>query len=133
MDAETRNAVRRRANNRCEYCARRQDESPLTPLQIEHIIPRKHHGSDDLENLALACTNCNLYKGSNIAGYDPQAGDLTPLFHPRRDDWSQHFEWRGALILGKTAIGRTTVDVLRLNSSSRIRLRIASREEESEP
>ena len=126
MDDATRNTVRRRAGNRCEYCARHQDESPLTPLQIEHIRPKKHRGGDNLENLALACINCNLYKGSDIAGYDPQTGELTPLFNPRTQDWSEHFEWRWSLILGKSAIGRTTIDVLRLNSAPRIRLRIAS-------
>jgi len=58
MDAATRDAVRKRAADCCEYCQRRQEVSPLVPLQIEHIVPRKHHGSDDLDNLALAGTEC---------------------------------------------------------------------------
>lgn len=92
MDAATRNLVRQRAGNRCEYCGRRQEDSPLATLHVEHIVPRKHGGSDDSENLALACPNCNAFKGANVAGYDPETGQLTELFHPRRHVWSVHFE-----------------------------------------
>ena len=74
MDAELRAAVRERAGERCEYCQRRQADSPLIPLQIEHVVPRKHGGSDQLENLALACAECNLHKGSNLTGIDPESG-----------------------------------------------------------
>ncbi len=129
MDAATRNLVRQRAGNRCEYCGRRQEESPLATLHVEHILPRKHGGSDDPENLALACPNCNAFKGANVAGYDRQTGHLTELFHPRRHVWPEHFEWRGVLIIGKTAIGRTTVDVLELNAPQRVKVRIASRDQ----
>src|SRR5688572_14762690 len=112
MDAAVRNLVRDRADDRCEYCGLRQDQSPLAALHVEHVIPRKHGGGDDPENLALACVACNLHKGTNVAGYDPQTGALTELFHPRRQRWSDHFEWRGVFIVGRTAQGRTTVDVL---------------------
>jgi hypothetical protein len=128
MDAATRSLVRQRAGNRCEYCGRRQEESPLATLHVEHIVPRKHGGSDDPENLALACPNCNAFKGANVAGYDRPTGHLTELFRPRRNVWSEHFEWRGVLIVGKTAIGRTTVDVLQLNAPQRVKVRIASRD-----
>lgn len=60
MDAPTRRIVRKRRADRCEYCRLPQDLSPLASLQIEHIIPRKHKGTDDLDNLALACKDCNL-------------------------------------------------------------------------
>ncbi len=126
MNEATRNLVRRRAGNRCEYCGRPQSESLLASLHIEHILPRKHHGGDDAENLALACIDCNLHKGTNVAGYDPVTGALTGLFHPRRQLWSDHFEWHGVLIVGITAVGRTTVDVLELNSPDRLELRAQS-------
>jgi 5-methylcytosine-specific restriction endonuclease McrA len=32
-------------------------------FHIEHVIPRQHGGSDDADNLALACPDCNLRKG----------------------------------------------------------------------
>src|SRR5436309_15778446 len=58
--------VRERAGNRCEYCQLRQEDSPLAALHIEHILPRSHGGTDDLDNLALACIDCNLHKGTNL-------------------------------------------------------------------
>ena len=126
MDAATRNHVRQQAGHRCEYCGLREEQSPLAALHIEHILPKKHGGTDDLDNLALACIDCNLHKGSNVAGYDPETGELTELFSPRRHRWSDHFEWRGAAILGTTNIGRTTVEVLRMNAEERLQLRVAS-------
>ena len=123
MNDSTRNLVRHRAGNRCEYCGRRQSQSLLATLHIEHVLPRKHHGGDGAENLALACIDCNLHKGTNVAGYDPVTGALTELFHPRRHVWSDHFEWQGVVIVGKTAIGRTTVEVLQLNSADQLELR----------
>ena len=127
MNEAARNFVRRRAGNRCEYCGRSQDKSLLAALHIEHIRPRKHHGGDDADNLALACIDCNLHKGSNVAGYDPDTGSLTELFHPRHQIWSDHFEWLGDTIVGQTAIGRTTVEVLELNSADRLELRAQTR------
>jgi 5-methylcytosine-specific restriction endonuclease McrA len=83
IDAATRRLVRDRAGDKCEYCGLPQIRSPLAALQIEHILPRKHGGGDAPENLALACIDCNLCKGSNIAGIDPATGAMTELFHPR--------------------------------------------------
>lgn len=96
------------------------------PLQIEHIIPRKHGGSDDPENLALACAECNLHKSSNLTGIDPDTGQITPLFDPRRQVWADHFVRNGLQIVGRTAAGRTTVRVLELNSPERLRVRLAT-------
>ena len=126
MDAATRAFVRQRAANRCEYCGRRQEQSPLAALHVEHIIPKKHRGTDLPDNLALACIDCNLHKGSNVAGYDPLTGALTELFNPRRDVWAHHFARSGAIIVGRTATGRTSVDVLQLNSEEHVRRRIVA-------
>jgi hypothetical protein len=48
---------------------------------------------------------------------------LTPLFHPRKDRWDDHFEMRDAAIVGKTPIGRTTVFVLNMNAEDQLELR----------
>lgn len=127
MDAATKRFVRERANNCCEYCRLSQEHSPLFALQVEHIRPRKHRGGDELENLALACIDCNLHKGPNIAGIDSDSDALIELFHPRREAWEDHFELRGPLIVGKTAIGRVTVDVLNMNSDDQVALRLLAR------
>lgn len=82
MDTSTQTFVRERAGNRCEYCQLHQDNAPLASLHIEHIIPRKHGGSDASDNLALACIDGNLHKGPNLTGIDPEANEVTELFHP---------------------------------------------------
>jgi 5-methylcytosine-specific restriction endonuclease McrA len=87
MEAAVRNFVRSRAGNRCEYCRSNQDDEPFAQFQIEHVIARQHGGSDAADNLALACSNCNLHKGPNLAGLDPLDGALVRLFNPRRDRW----------------------------------------------
>jgi hypothetical protein len=123
MNAALKARVRRRARNRCEYCRLAQNDSPLAPLHVEHIIPKVHGGRDDPTNLALACIDCNLHKGTNLAGVDPKTGSLTELFHPRRHRWEEHFSWQGIYIVGKTAIGRTTIRVLHMNSTDQLALR----------
>ena len=123
MDATVRDLVRRRAGDRCEYCRLRQEHLPFSTFHVEHIIPRKHGGTDDLSNLALACDRCNASKGSNLTGIDPATGALIPLFNPRVHAWDDHFVLSDVTIIGVTAIGRTTVRVLNINDARRLRLR----------
>jgi len=127
MDDRLRQLVRRRAKNRCEYCQMRQDQEPLS-FHIEHIIPRRHGGKDLSNNLALACHHCNLHKGTNLSGIDPRNRKITRLYHPRLDDWEDHFTKRDGEIAGRTAIGRTTVSALRMNEAGRVQLREAAEE-----
>lgn len=123
ISESTKALVRARAGNRCEYCHLHQDQSPLSVLHIEHVIPKKHGGTDELENLALACIDCNLHKGPNLTGIDPESEEVTVLFHPRRHGWDDHLQWEGVHIVGTTNIGRTTVRVLNLNSEDQLALR----------
>jgi hypothetical protein len=120
MDSGLIELVRRRADNHCEYCLLPQHASALR-FHIEHIVARQHGGTDDASNLALACPECNFQKGTNLTGIDPDTGEVTPLFHPRRDEWEQHFTRNGARIVGQTATGRTTVWLLEMNTRDRLR------------
>jgi hypothetical protein len=95
------------------------------PFQIDHIIARKHAGATTADNLALSCFYCNSHKGPNIAGLDPITRELTRLFHPRTDTWSEHFQWQGPVLSALTAIGRTTVAVLAMNRPEYVALRQA--------
>jgi hypothetical protein len=122
MDEATKEAVRRRAAGVCEYC-HLPEAHVLTRFTVEHVIPRKHGGSDDPRNLAYACLRCNLHKGTDLAGLDPRTRKLTRLFSPRRQLWTRHFRYVGATLLGKTAVGRTTALVLNVNDPPRVRLR----------
>jgi hypothetical protein len=107
--------------------------APVTPLHGEHIIPRKHGGATRPSNLAAACHHCNLRKSSDLVGIDPRTGKRCPLFNPRRHKWQRHFRWDGIVLLGKTAIGRTTIVVLAMNDDHMIDLRAALREEGAFP
>src|SRR4051812_5231089 len=91
MDSATRDLVRERAGRRCEYCLLSQNHCELTH-HIEHIVPRKHGGSDDAANLALACHRCNMCKGPNLSGLDPRGERMVPLFNPRMHQWLDHFK-----------------------------------------
>jgi 5-methylcytosine-specific restriction endonuclease McrA len=52
---------------KCIHCGSRHtlliDGTPISDVTIEHIVPRHHGGTDDLENLAIACARCNGEKG----------------------------------------------------------------------
>ena len=45
------------------------------PLEIDHIISRKHHGRTVASNLALSLWYCNSFKGPDISGLDPPDGE----------------------------------------------------------
>ncbi len=133
MDAATKARVSLRAGGFCEYC-HISGEFFFLPFQIEHIIAKKHHGSSEDSNLALACDRCNQHKGANLAGVDKETGEMTRLFHPRSDDWAEHFvEFASGEIFGISAIGRVTVDVLEMNVASRVELRYAIASLRQEP
>ena len=95
MLARTKALVRKRAGYSCEYCGLHEDDSPLAALHVEHIIPKCHGGTDDPANLALACIDCNLHKGPNLTGIDPNTGELSQLYNPRTNSWNRHFVWDG--------------------------------------
>lgn len=92
-------------------------------FHIEHILPKQHGGASVPENLALSCPSCNLRKGPNLTGIDPDSGEVCRLFHPRQDRWPDHFRNEGALVLGISAIGRTTAWLLAMNSEEQASLR----------
>jgi hypothetical protein len=128
MNEDLRQLVWTRAASTCEYCRMPQEFDRL-PFGLDHIRPQYHDGPTTAENLALACFNCNTFKGTNVAGYDPVTNEVCRLFSPRADVWQQHFRWDGPLLKGLTPIGRTTTVVLRINVPERAehrRLLIAS-------
>lgn len=111
----TRRQIAEWAEHRCSYC--RSPEIVGIPMVIEHIIPLIAGGSSDLQNLCLACYRCNEFKGSRLSAADPLTGIDVPFFHPRQQRWSDHFTWTkdGLHLVGLTACGRATIDVLHLN------------------
>jgi hypothetical protein len=116
MKQHIRDYVRIRAKDCCEYC-RGQADFSHDFFSVEHIIPLIMNGTDDLWNLAWSCLSCNNIKYTAITAIDPETEQVVPLFHPRQDLWTDHFEWSEdtTLMIGKTPVGRATISRLQLN------------------
>jgi hypothetical protein len=84
------------------------------PFQIDHSIAATR-GPTELENLALARIRCNRFKSPNIAGVDPDSGEVVRLFHRHRDSRTEHFAWNGPQLKALTQIGRVTIALLLIN------------------
>jgi hypothetical protein len=84
-------------------------------MHVEHIDP---DGGDASDNLCLSCPNCNLSKSAVTRAPDPLTGHIQTLFNPRRQVWSDHFAWdeTSTRVLGKSAVGRATVERFKMNS-----------------
>jgi hypothetical protein len=120
--AALRAAVRERAQGRCEYCLLHEEDAWVNH-EPDHIIATKHRGSTDEANLAWTCLGCNRHKGTDVASIDEATGRVVRLFHPRRDRWARHFRLQGAVLVGRTAMGRVTVQLLQFNRGDRVRMR----------
>ncbi len=89
-------------------------------FHVEHIVAIQHGGQTKLENLAYACSFCNWKKGPNLATILVEDGPITRLFHPRRDQWEDHFEIEDSLIGAKSEIGEATIRLLEFNHPDNI-------------
>ncbi len=119
-----RRIVLARARGACEYC-RSPVRYSVQSFSVEHVLPAAKGGASSLENLALACQGCNGHKYTKTSGRDPLTGKTVPLFHPRRQRWRDHFVWSDdfLIVIGRTPIGRATVQALHLNREGLVNLR----------
>jgi len=118
IPASVRMAVRSRASERCEYCGVPEIGAFFAP-EPDHIIARQHRGETRLENLALACLQCNRCKGPNVASVDPITNEIVRLFNPRTDRWHDHFVMENGQIIPLTSIGRATAALRDFNQPDR--------------
>ena len=121
--------VRRRAGYLCEYC-HASEQWQYVQFTVDHVVPLDLEGSDDLENLALACFHCNRRKWNRVRGVDPDSGDEVALFNPRSSRWADHFIWASdrLTVVGLTSVGRATVTALDLNRQRIVNIRAADAE-----
>ena len=124
VSATQRNKVIKRANECCEYC-QSQARFATQSFSVEHILPLSRSGKNTLDNLALSCQGCNNHKYNRTEAVDPVSGNTVPLFNPRKQIWSEHFVWNDdfSLVIGITAVGRATVETLKLNRKNIVNLR----------
>ena len=123
-----RQLVAKRANGCCEYCFG-QEKFATHRFSMDHIIPPDLGGSNGTENLALSCQGCNNYKHVHVEALDPMTKSMVPLYHPRRDEWEDHFQWNEnyTVIIGVTPTGRATTELLRLNREMLVNQRVVYR------
>ncbi|MDZ4684226.1 MAG: HNH endonuclease signature motif containing protein [Planctomycetaceae bacterium] len=133
VSAAVRQLVRHRAQGLCEYC-HADERWQFVRFTMDHLIPQSTGGSDDSENLALACRNCNERRSNRSEAFDWQTGDVVAIFDPRRESWDEHFVWAAnkVEIVGLTPTGRGTLHLLDMNDDRHegIALRIRQRDSE---
>lgn len=114
--AQIRQELRIIAKYRCGYCLSPEVLSGIA-LTLEHIIPLASGGTDEIDNLWLSCRTCNEKKGVQTQAEDSNTREVVPLFNPRTQRWSAHFQWdeAGTQMSGLTPVGRATIVALDLN------------------
>jgi 5-methylcytosine-specific restriction endonuclease McrA len=60
LSAELKSAIWEKSQGRCWYCGKQCN--PFTDMHIDHIRARAKGGSDDIDNLVIACVACNIEK-----------------------------------------------------------------------
>ena len=118
--------IQERAEHSCEYCKFPTSYSH-DGFHIEHIVPIRLGGSNDLGNLAWSCDGCNTNKWGYLEWLDHATGVKVALFNPRQDIWKNHFRWSDdfTFILGLSPTGRATIDLLKMNRLGLINIRKA--------
>ncbi len=124
VGTQLREAVIIRAQGYCEYCLCPMNVSP-DPFAVEHIRPKSLGGDNSPGNLAFSCNGCNNTKYNKVEAIDPVTATLVRLYNPREDRWEDHFAWNTETthIVGLSAIGRATVNLLQLNREGVVNLR----------
>ncbi len=73
----------------------------------------------------MTCSLCNTFKSDQFRACDPLTMQTVPLYNPRTQRWTDHFQWSldGTLITGRSAVGRTTAFALQLNNEYAVNVR----------
>ncbi len=78
ISGKLRHAVLKRAGFHCELCGVSADERAL---KVEHILPREHGGSDELENLQALCSKCSA---DSVGGDDADFRKIRESYGERK-------------------------------------------------
>jgi hypothetical protein len=124
VSASLRSLVAKRDNFQCAYCQTSEANCGLQ-MHVDHIVPVAAGGATRPDNICLACFACNIFKGSQQTAVDPITHQNVPLFHPVQQHWPDHFAWHeeSTHIIGRTAIGRATIEALQMNNATVVRAR----------
>jgi 5-methylcytosine-specific restriction endonuclease McrA len=124
ISVDLRRQIRAQFGNHCAYC-RTSEALSVAIFEFEHIVPLSTGGATVLENLCLSCPTCNRWKANRTTAAEPETRQIVPLFHPRQNNWMDHFAWSedSTTILGLTPTGRATISMFRMNRPQLVRLR----------
>lgn len=90
--------VFKRDSFKCQYCG---STSPDVILEVDHIIPIKEGGDNDITNLITACNKCNRGKGARLLSDDSaikkQKKQLDEL-NKRREQLEMMLKWKQELL-----------------------------------
>jgi hypothetical protein len=117
LSTDLRNRLLEADNRHCAYCYTTEANTGQ-PMTVDHVVPQAQDGETTFDNLCFACRRCNEFKGSATRAQDPLTGETVALFHPRQQNWFNHFQWdeTGVLLIGLTAVGRATIVALNMNN-----------------
>ncbi len=124
ISQKIREFIAERAHFRREYCQSRAD-CACESFEAEHAFPESQGGSNKPDNLAFTCRGCNSRKSDRTEALDSFTQQLVPLFHPRKDLWTEHSAWDETYlqVIGLSPCGRATVNALQLNRQGLVNLR----------
>jgi 5-methylcytosine-specific restriction endonuclease McrA len=77
ISPKLRERVAEQARYRCGYCQSAEKIIGL-PMEMDHLIPQVLGGPTVEENLWLACSACNAFKGYRVSALDPGQSRLAP-------------------------------------------------------
>jgi HNH endonuclease len=126
FSAADKESVSRRAAGICEYCQMPENFNTDT-FEMEHITALANNGTNDLGNIAFSCSGCNGRKATQSTAVDPITLAEVALYHPRNDNWEDHFQWNDTflMLVGISPTGRATIEALELNRVGCVNLRMA--------
>ncbi len=124
IPASLRRTITETAQGICAYC-RSPEKLMSISFEIDHIVSRSGGGKTIVDNLCLSCPTCNRHKANRSRALDPVSRHPVPLFHPKRDQWPEHFSWGDdfSQIFGLTPTGRATAEALQFNRPAMTTLR----------
>ena len=87
--------IKKRDNQICQYCNK---VFPLDELNVDHVIPQYHGGTDSWTNLVCSCIDCNSKKGhkhNHEIGYkllhepkEPIPASIVSSFRCKHPSWA---------------------------------------------
>jgi HNH endonuclease len=122
VSTATKLKVAIRAYHKCEYCRIHEDDLFIS-FHVDHIVALKHGGSSDLQNLAYSCAHCNQHKGTDFTTFLGSYKNIVSIFHPRNQNWEDHFRVEKGMLLPVTEVGEATIKLLKINNADLIALR----------